>query len=158
MVMLASMSALAPNVFPTPKPSDRIEKNWVAVLRELPLFEGIPNRHLRRIPARVRRFGADERIVRAGDPGNAFYVILDGEVRVKPPRRRAVVLIAGDYFGEMALLDGAPRSADISAVGEVTTMVIGRAAFAKLVRSEPQMAAVLLRTLARRLRAAQEQY
>lgn len=158
MVMLASMSALAPNVFPTPKPSDRIEKNWVAVLRELPLFEGIPNRHLRRIPARVRRFGADERIVRAGDPGNAFYVILDGEVRVKPPRRRAVVLTAGDYFGEMALLDGAPRSADISAVGEVTTMVIGRAAFAKLVRSEPQMAAVLLRTLARRLRAAQEQY
>jgi CRP/FNR family transcriptional regulator, cyclic AMP receptor protein len=65
---------------------------------------------------------------------------------------------AGDYFGEMALLDGARRSADITAAGEVTVMVIGRTAFAKLLRTEPQMAAVLLRTLARRLRAAQEQY
>src|SRR5215468_10795594 len=101
--MLASMSALAPNVFPTPKRSERIEKNWVPVLKELPLFEGIPSRQLSRIPARVRRFAADERIVRAGDPGNALYVILDGEVRVKAPRRSAVVLAAGDYFGEMAL-------------------------------------------------------
>ena len=152
------MSALAPNVFPVKKPSDRIGKDWLPVLKGLPLFQGIPSRQLSRIPARVKRFGAGERIVRAGDPGNAFYVILDGAVRAEPPGRGAVVLAAGDYFGEMALLDGAPRSADITTVGEVTTMVIGRAAFAKLLRSEPQMAAVLLRTLARRLRAAQEQY
>jgi CRP-like cAMP-binding protein len=79
-------------------------------------------------------------------------------VRVDPPKGRRVILKAGDYFGEMALLDGAPRSADITASGEVTVMVIARAAFSKLLRSEPQIAQVLLRTLAGRLRAAQKQF
>jgi hypothetical protein len=115
-------------------------------------------RHLRRIPARAKRYGPGETIVRTGDPGNAFYVVLDGKVRVDPPKGASVTLEAGDSFGEMALLDGAPRSADISAVGEVTLMVIGRAGFTKLLRSEPQIAGTLLRTLAGRLRAAQEQY
>jgi CRP-like cAMP-binding protein len=58
----------------------------------------------------------------------------------------------------MALLDGAPRSADIKAVGEVTVMVVARAAFTKLLRSEPQMSYALLQTLAVRLRAAQDQF
>jgi hypothetical protein len=61
-------------------------------------------------------------------------------------------------FGEMSLLDGAPRAAAIRAVGEVTTMMISRGAFTKLRRREPQIAEVLLRTLATRLRAAQGQY
>jgi len=133
-------------------------RDWVPVLKELPLFEGISSRHLRRIPARAKRYGPGESIVREGDPGNAFYVILDGQVRVDPPKGSSATLKAGDSFGEMALLDGAPRSADITADGEVTVMVIGRAAFQKLLRSEPQMVTVLLRTLASRLRAAQEQF
>jgi len=133
-------------------------KDWVPVLKQLPLFQGMSSRHLRRIPARAKRYGPGESIVREGDPGNAFYVILDGQVRVDPPKGSSATLKAGDSFGEMALLDGAPRSADITAGSEVTVMVIGRAAFQKLLRSEPQMVTVLLRTLASRLRAAQEQY
>ena len=161
--MLARMTtleseALAADVFPARRRPDRVGDDWLPVLKTLPLFAGMSARHLRRIPARAKRFGPGETIVRAGDPGNAFYVVLEGEVRVDLPSGRFVALEAGDYFGEMALLDGAPRSADITAAGAVTVMVIGRTAFAKLLRSEPQMAAVLLRTLARRLRAAQEQY
>lgn len=151
-------ATLAPDVFPVRPGPERMGKDWVPVLKGLPLFEGMSSRHLRRIPARAKRHGPGESIVREGDPGNAFYVILDGQVRVDPPKGASVTLKAGDYFGEMALLDGAPRSADITATGEVTVMVIGRAAFQKLLRSEPQMAAVLLRTLATRLRVAQEQY
>jgi CRP-like cAMP-binding protein len=150
--------ALAPDVFPARRRPDRVGHDWLPVLKTLPLFAGMSSRDLRRIPARAKRFGPGEAIVRAGDPGNAFYVVLDGEVRVELPSGRSVGLEAGDYFGEMALLDGAPRSADITAADDVIVMVIGRAAFAKLLRREPQMAAVLLRTLARRLRAAQEQY
>jgi CRP-like cAMP-binding protein len=150
-------TVLAPDVFPVKARPERIGGDWVPVLKQVPLFEGMSSRHLRRIPARAKRYGPGEVIVRAGDPGNAFYVILDGEVRVEPPRGRSVTLGAGDSFGEMALLDGAPRSADITAAGEVTVMVIGRAAFTKLLRSEPQMVAVLLRTLASRLRGAQQE-
>ncbi len=151
-------TALAPDVFPVKAPPERMGRDWVPVLKEIPLFEGMSSRHLRRIPARSKRYGDGEAIVRAGDPGNAFYVVLDGTVRVDPPAGASVTLTAGDALGEMSLLDGAPRSADITAVGEATLMVIGRAAFTKLLRNEPQMSAVLLRTLAGRLRAAQEQY
>src|SRR5262245_59069693 len=149
---------LAPDVFPVKAQPDRMGRDWVAVLKELSLFEGMSSRHLRRIPARAKRYGPGESIVRAGDPGNAFYVVLDGTVRVDPPNGASVTLKAGDSFGEMSLLDGAPRSADITAAGEVTVMVIGRAAFMKLLRSEPQMAAALLRTLAGRLRVAQQHF
>jgi CRP-like cAMP-binding protein len=148
----------APDVFPVKFQPERMGSDWVPVLKQLPLFEGMSSRHLRRIHARAKRFGPGESIVRAGDPGNAFYVVLAGEVRVDPPKGPSVNLKAGDSFGEMSLLDGAPRSADITAAGEVTVMVIGRAAFTKLLRGEPQMAGVLLRTLAGRLRGAQKQY
>jgi CRP-like cAMP-binding protein len=155
---MSPAGTFAPDVFPVQAGPERMGHDWVPVLKELPLFEGMSSRHLRRISARAKRYGPGETIVREGDPGNAFYVILDGRVRVDPPRGSSVTLKAGDSFGEMALLDGAPRSADITAEGEVTVMVIGRAAFQKLLRSEPQMAAVLLRALAARLRAAQDQY
>ena len=128
------------------------------MLKEIPLFSGLSTRHLRGIDARTRRYAPGEVIVREGDPGNAMYVILDGAVRVEPPRGRAVTLQAGSYFGEMSLLDDAPRAAAIRAVGDVTTMTISRGAFTKLLRREPQIARILLRTLARRLRTAQEPY
>ena len=155
---MSPAGTFAPDVFPAQGGPERMGRDWVPVLKELPLFAGMSSRHLRRIPARAKRYGPGETIVREGDPGNAFYVVLDGKVRVDPPKGSSAVLKAGDSFGEMALLDGAPRSADITAEGEVTLMVIGRAAFQKLVRSEPQMASVLLRTLASRLRTAQQQY
>ena len=103
-----------------------------------------------------------EYICREGDEGDTFHIILDGELEVSvghdDSTRVLSILKKGDFFGEMALLDGAPRSADITALGEVTVMVIARAAFSKLLRSEPQIAQVLLRTLAGRLRAAQKQF
>jgi cyclic nucleotide-binding protein len=140
------------------RPPDQMGREWVPVLKEIPLFSGISTRHLRGIDARTRRYGPGDVIVREGDPGNAMYVILDGAVRVEPPRGRAVTLKAGSYFGEMSLLDGAPRAAAIRAVGDVTTMMISRGAFTKLLRREPQIAKILLRTLAGRLRAAHVQY
>src|SRR5579884_3274020 len=90
-------------------------------------------------------------IVRAGDRGSAFYVLLDGAARVVTPRGRSLRLGAGDFFGEMALLDESPRSADVVADGEVLTMTITRSAFGKLLKSEPALAHELLRALAARL-------
>ncbi len=152
------MSALGRLELPaTPADPSRMGAHWARTLAAVPLFEGLSKRHLRRIASlgRTRRYGPGAAIVRAGDPGNAFYVILDGGARVVPAKGRARRLQAGDCFGEMALLDGAPRSADVVADGEVLTMWIGQQAFGKLLRSEPALAVALLRTLAARLRDAQ---
>jgi CRP-like cAMP-binding protein len=137
---------------------NRVGHDWLATLAELPLFEGLSKRHLRRIAklARIRRFTAGSALIRAGEVGRAFYVLLDGTARVIRPNGRPRRLGVGDYFGEMALLDNAPRSADVVAEGEVLALTIDRSGFAKLLRSEPALTRALLSTLAARLRVAEQ--
>ena len=148
----AARVALSP-----PHDPNRVGHDWLGTLDELPLFEGLSKRHLRRIAklARTRRFASGSAMVRAGDPGRAFYVLLDGNAKVRRPDGRSRRLGAGDYFGEMALLDGAPRSADVVADGEVLALTIDRPGFTKLLRAEPALAHALLHTLAARLRAVE---
>jgi CRP-like cAMP-binding protein len=138
-------------------PSDEMGRGWADILGEIPLFAGLSKRHLNKIAglAKTRRFARFTNIVREGERGDSFYVILDGTVLVKPSGKRSVRLEAGAWFGEMALLDGAPRTATVEAQDEVLVMVLGRAAFQKAVTADPKMAMVLLRTLAERLRASE---
>ena len=140
-----------------PHEARRTGTDWAPVLADVPLFRNLSRRHIKRVAslARTRRFAAGAPIVRAGDAGSAFFVLLDSAARVVTPKGRAKRLRAGDFFGEMALLDDSPRSADVVADGDVLTMTISRSAFAKLLRSEPALAHELLRTLAARLRAAE---
>jgi CRP-like cAMP-binding protein len=132
--------------------------DWVPVLAEVPLFRSVSRRHLKHVAslARIRRYGSGTSIVRPGDAGSAFYVIIEGAARVVTPTGRVRRLKVGDSFGEMALLDDSPRSAEVIAEGEVRTITISRTAFGKLLRSEPGLAHELLRTLAARLRAAEK--
>ena len=139
-------------------PSDRYSTHdWLGTLEEVPLFEGLPKRHLRRVAklARLRRFAPGSTLVRAGDAGKSFFVLLDGHAKVVRSNGRPRRLGIGDYFGEMALLDSAPRSADVVAEGEVLALTIDRSGFTKLLGAEPTLAQALLRTLAARLRAAE---
>jgi len=131
--------------------------DWLGVLEEVPLFEGLTKRHLRRVAklARIRRFAPGSALVRSGDAGKSFFILLDGNAKVMRSSGRARRLGMGDYFGEMALLDGAPRSADVVAEGEVLALTIDRSGFTKLLGTEPTLAQALLRTLAARLRAAE---
>jgi CRP/FNR family cyclic AMP-dependent transcriptional regulator len=124
------------------------------VLAKVPLFAGVPARHVRRIAAlgSAANFDAKTRIVSAGDPGDAFYVLLVGRAEVQRGRGRANVEIGpGAYFGEMALLDGAPRSATVVAKSETTCLMLARKQFEKVLKDEPAVAYALLRTLAARL-------
>jgi CRP-like cAMP-binding protein len=132
-------------------------KLWAPVLQEVPLFANVSKRHVRRIAglATEARFSAGSRIVRQGEPGNAFFVILDGEAAVTRPGRPAIVLGPGDSFGEMALLDGGPRSATVVAKSEVLCLRLVRAAFTKMLTSEPEIALALLVELTTRLRHAE---
>jgi CRP-like cAMP-binding protein len=156
MSQLAARSA-AEAALSIPSARGELAHDWLGALEEVPLFEGLPKRHLRRVAklARVRRFAPGSALVRTGDPGRSFYVLLDGHAKVLRPGGRARRLGIGDYFGEMALLDGAPRSADVIAEGEVLALTIDRSGFTKLLGAEPTLALALLRTLAARLRAAE---
>jgi CRP-like cAMP-binding protein len=135
------------------KPTTR---DWARVLAELPLFAGVGKRQLNKIAelARVERYQRGTVVIQQGEPGDAFHLILSGRARVIGPRTR--ILRTGGYFGEMALLDGAPRSATIMADGELQTMRLPRKPFLRLLTKEPTITVAMLTELARRVRALEK--
>jgi CRP-like cAMP-binding protein len=145
-------------MFPENSPSDsgRMSRAWLDVLVDVPLLTGLSRRHLSKVAAlgRTKRFPARTSIVTAGTNADAFYVILDGRATVRAGQRR-IPLVTGDYFGEMALLDGGARSASVVADSEVLVMAIPRKGFLKLLESEPKIAISIMGTLAHRVRSMQ---
>jgi CRP/FNR family transcriptional regulator len=107
---------------------------------------------------RVRRFRRGETIFHQGDPGDALFVMASGSVKVVLPSEEgaepAIVAILGpgEFFGELAILDGAPHSATIVAVEATETLVLHRDAFVDLVDSDPGLRHALLASLATEIR------
>jgi CRP/FNR family cyclic AMP-dependent transcriptional regulator len=141
------------------RPSRRRDRSAVVgLLAEVPLFAGLSRRHLRRIAAAADevRFRHGRAIVEAGLPGSAFYAIANGRAKVyrsKIPSGRAIARLGpGDFFGEMALIDGGPRSATVVADGEVLAVRLSRSAFKKVVAKEPSVALSIMAELAGRIR------
>jgi CRP-like cAMP-binding protein len=132
-------------------------RGWANVLAGVPLFADLNRRHLNKVAAigRIRRFHAGSAIVRAGDAGDALYVVLDGEVSVRRPGLAELSLGMGSFFGEMAVLDSAARSATVVANGPVVCLAIGQTRFLKLLQAEPAIAIALLKEMATRLRQVQ---
>jgi CRP-like cAMP-binding protein len=128
-------------------------RDWAHVLATMTLFERLSRRQLRRIAelATFREFQQGDVVIRAGEPGDALYVILGGRAKVVG-RPRARMLGTGDHFGEMALIDGEPRSATVTAATHLQAMRLPRASFLKLVRQEPALALALMTELAARVR------
>ena len=92
-----------------------------------------------------------ETIISAGDPGNFLYVILGGEAKtVARPAGRA--LRTGDYFGEVAMIDGRPRSATVVAASELQVMRLPSRSVVKLARRHPAIPLAMLENLTTRLR------
>jgi CRP-like cAMP-binding protein len=120
--------------------------SWLMVLRHVTLFEALPERHLHRLAKHVtvERYEPGATIVVAGAPGDSLHVILNGRARVRTPGGHTRALDTNDCFGELALIDGAPRAATVTAVSVLTTARITRADFQKLLKSEPDMAIGLL--------------
>jgi len=145
-------------MFPENAPSDggRMSRAWLDVLVDVPLLAGLSRRNLGKVAAlgRTKRFPARTSIVTAGTNADAFYVILDGRATVRAGQRR-IPLVTGDYFGEMALLDGGVRSASVVADTEMLVMAIPRKGFLKLLESEPKIAISIMGTLANRVRSMQ---
>jgi CRP-like cAMP-binding protein len=128
----------------------------VDMLAEIPLFSSLSRRHLGRIAscASTKRYAPHSVLVHRGKPADAFYVILDGAAHVDVPGRK-VELRMGDFFGEMALIDGEPRSASVIADSEVVAMIIPRTKFLKLLETEPKLTLAIMAILTRRIRDMQ---
>jgi len=127
-------------------------------LSRLPLFEGCSQRQLRALAriTEVREFPEASVLARAGDPGHEFFLILDGRVRIEVSPRKRARLNPGEFFGEMSLLDGGPRSATAVAETGVRLLVIARRDFSLLLAKVPDLTRHLLVVLSRRLRQADQ--
>ncbi len=134
----------------------KMGRESAAMLASVPLFFGLPKRHLEKIVklAVTKHYVQDAKMVIAGDQGESFFVILDGQALVTAGAFTDVVIGPGDFFGEMALLDGYPRSATVTAESPVTVMIITRPKFLKLLESEPLIGMAMLKTLSQRVRTA----
>jgi CRP-like cAMP-binding protein len=143
----------------TTKTAGASRRPGVRLLAKVPLFSGLSQAHLRTVAnlAEEVRYGPGRMIVKSGTPGVAFYIIVDGQAKVLKGKittaRREATLGVGDFFGEMALLDGGPRSASVVAETPLTTIRIERASFRKVLKDEPDIAVKLLEGMARRMRA-----
>jgi CRP/FNR family cyclic AMP-dependent transcriptional regulator len=112
--------------------------------------------------AKVHRFAPGELLVEEGEQAVAFYVLCRGQADVVKgvgQEREQVVghLTEGDFFGEMALLDGFPRSAGVRAASECECLVLLRWDFLALVKTSPEVALAILPVLSRRLRECEDQ-
>lgn len=126
-------------------------------LRSVPLFQGLSDKELRDVLSRSREVihDAGGELAEEGKGGVGFHLILDGTVTVKQHGEVKGTLGPGDYFGEISLLDGKPRSATIVPDGTVRTLSLPAWNFAPLLEAHPKMAHALLLGLCRHLRAAE---
>ena len=127
------------------------QRDWADVLGALPLFTRLNKRQLRNLAklAKIEDYSPSEPIVQTGDQGESFYLVLEGRARVAGKSR---TLGPGGFFGEMALIDGGPRSATITATTQVRVMKLPRQAFLKALKQDPQIGLAIMETLAGRIR------
>lgn len=123
-------------------------------LRRVGLFSKCSPRDLAAVAkaVEVESFDPGTRIVTQGQAGDTFYAILDGAASVRRNGQLVGKLRAGDYFGELALLDPAPRNADVVAEAPITLIRLRYGPFRSVVRSIPEINECLLAGLARRVR------
>ncbi len=127
-------------------------------LQNVPIFQGCTRRQLLTIAriSKVIEVPAGTTLAHVGEPGDEFFIILRGRARVEVPPGRRMRLAPGDFFGEMSLLDGEPRSATVAAETGLRLLVIHRDAFGILLRRVPYLTYKLLLTLLQRVRQAEK--
>lgn len=128
----------------------------VLFLKSIDLFSQIPGEDLAQIAlisSEETRDQGDE-VFAEGEAGDALYLVVDGKVRVHKQDRVIAELGERECFGEMAILDAAPRSATVTAVSESNLLKITREDFQEIMSEKPEIAMGIIKVLTRRLRDA----
>jgi CRP/FNR family cyclic AMP-dependent transcriptional regulator len=126
------------------------------LLSKVRMFSSLNRKELGLIArtSEVIRVPKGTEIVTEGKLGHEFYLILSGSASVKRGGRKVASLSAGDYFGEMALLDKGPRTASVVADEDCELLLLGQREFMSVLDQVPPVAHKLLVTMATRLREA----
>lgn len=125
-------------------------------LGKVPIFAGCTKKELQTIARQVREISHEAGYVVAteGEPGAGLFVIDEGEADVTIGGRKVNHMKAGEFFGEMALLDGGPRTATVTATTDITLFALTEWVFRGLLAEHPSIAMRTLETMASRLRSA----
>lgn len=133
----------------------------MSFLKKIPLFNGFPDRHARHLSGDfiVRSVNRGETIFYQSDNSTDLYIVLEGAVKASLLNQNGEELILatfckGDFFGEMSLLDGKPRSATMIAIEESTLGILRREKFLFAVKDDPMIAIDLLSAIVQRMRMA----
>ena len=102
-------------------------------------------------------FPAERVIARQGEIGTGFFLVVDGSVRVVRDGEEVAVLGPGEFFGELSVLDGLPRVAQVVAVDPTRCLALASWDFEQVLMENPALALAILRGLASRLRSVTEQ-
>ena len=122
-------------------------------LKRAPLFEGLSKKELAELARMTEdlEVPAGEVLCKEGDTGREFFVIVDGKVKITRKGRTVATRGAGDFVGEIALLEDTNRTATVTAKTPLRVFVLTREDFRKLVRQNPNVERKVMQALARRV-------
>ncbi len=131
----------------------------VGALKQVPLFQGMSDRSLQRVAeiAKEVTHPAGKTVLEEDRSAVGFHLIVSGEAEASQGGSVVGTMGPGDYFGEMSLIDGKPRSASVIAKGELKTLSIPAWNFNRLLDENPEMMRALLVALSERVRALRDQ-
>lgn len=126
----------------------------VGILRNVPLFKGIPSKHIRKLLGELveKDYQAGDVVFREGDPGKALFIVIDGTVRIikgsNPSGQELAVLGKGTAFGELALIGDAPRYASAVTAEPATLLILYKSYFDELLNDNNAVSSRILMNLA----------
>jgi CRP-like cAMP-binding protein len=138
----------------------RIPKEQTELLGKVPLFSGCTRSELRSIAQLGTPIDADEGAVltQQGKPGREFFLVLDGVASCRVGSKEVKKFRAGGYFGELALLHGGLRTADVVAITPMELLVFDSREFRTMLTTTPNIGVKMLANLAERLTEADAQF
>ena len=126
----------------------------VELIRNVPLFSGLSAKELMSLSRLMDEMDLKPGtvIIREGNTGGEFFIVLEGTIEVKRKGRRLARLGPGDYLGEIALIDHGPRTATAMVETDARLLVLASREFHSMLASDPRIENKILRTLAARVR------
>jgi CRP-like cAMP-binding protein len=130
-------------------------KQIIVLLKETPLFAKTTEKSLESMikSAVLKTVSPGDKVVQEGQGGVGFYLILDGKAEVVKDGQKLAEFGTGDFFGELGVIDGQLRTADVVAITETKCWILSQWAMKSIIANHPEVALSMLEELASRLRA-----